>query len=70
MGSNVQNKWQMIVSEVPRGGRSEMEKKLRDLMAIRGETAARHPLLGLDPIIPFSCQEKAQVNPTGTTTGK
>jgi len=27
-----------------------------------GETAARHPLLGLDPRIPFSYQEKARGN--------
>jgi len=46
-----------MASEVRKGGGSEAEKKLCVFLNIRGETAARRPLLALNPRIPFSCQE-------------
>ena len=36
--------------------------KQRDFLLRGGETAARHPLLSLDPRIPFSYQEKVRGN--------
>ena len=47
-------------SEVRTGGGSETEKKLWVFLNIRGETAARRPLLALDLRISFLCQEKGR----------
>ena len=47
-----------MTSEVRKGGGSETERKLWVFLNIRGETAARRPLLALDLRISFFCQEK------------
>ena len=53
-------KWQVMVPEVRKGRGSGTAKKLCVFLNIRGETAARRPLLALNLRIPFSCQEKGR----------
>ena len=56
----MQQKWQVMASEVRKGGGSETIKALWVFLNIRGETAARRPLLALDLRISFFCQEKGR----------